>query len=263
MPPALVIFDWAGTLVDFGCRAPLVAFLDAFAAAGVPIDEATARRPMGAHKRDHAREILGFPAVAAAVRAKFGRDPGEALLDDIYARFGVRLAEILPGYAVPVPGAIDTLRWLRDRGIRIGSTTGYTRSMMLVLEPAAAAAGLRTDALVCADEVPAARPAPWACRRLAERFDVRDPARCIKIGDTPADVAEGLNAGMISLAVSATGNEVGLAHAALAALPESERAGLVAAAAARLRAAGAHDVLPGVAALPGWIEQRSETRSRV
>lgn len=261
MRPALVIFDWAGTLVDFGCRAPLAAFLDAFASAGLPIDEATARRPMGAHKRDHAREILAYPEVADRVRARFGREPDEALLDAIYARFGERLAELLPHHAAPVPGAVETLAWLRAQGIRIGSTTGYTRPMMRVLEPAAAAAGLRVEALVCADEVPQSRPAPDACLRLAHDFGIYDPARCLKIGDTPADLAEGLAAGMTSLAVSTTGNEVGLTLDVFSALPENDRDRLVAAAAARLAAAGAHDVLPSVAALPEWVERRSRPAS--
>lgn len=256
MRPRLVIFDWAGTLVDFGCRAPLEAFLDAFARAGLPIDEATARRPMGAHKRDHAREILHYPEVAERVRTDLGREPDEGLLDEIYAQFSSRLTEVLPHFAEPVPGAIATLRWLRDHDIRIASTTGYTRSMMRTLEPIAAAAGIATEALICADEVVQGRPAPWACLRLAEKFGIYPMTRCLKIGDTPADVAEGLNAGMVSLAVSESGNEVGLSHPALKALSADARRSLVRGAEQRLRAAGARAVLRSVEELPAWIEQQ-------
>jgi phosphonoacetaldehyde hydrolase len=256
MRPGLVIFDWAGTLVDFGCRAPLAAFLDAFSGAGLPIDEATARRPMGAHKRDHAREILHYPEIAARVRAELGREPDEGLLDEIYARFSSRLTEVLPNFAEPIPGAIATLRWLRDRDIRVASTTGYTRSMMRTLEPIAAAAGLATEALICADEVVQGRPAPWACLRLAEKFGVYPMGRCLKIGDTPADIAEGLNAGMTTLAVSESGNEVGLSLAALELLEPDARRSLVLGAEQRLRAAGARAVLRSVEELPAWIEQQ-------
>ena len=256
MRPQLVIFDWAGTLVDFGCRAPLEAFLDAFARTGLPIDEATARRPMGAHKRDHAREILHYPEVAARARTDLAREPDEALLDEIYTRFSSRLVEVLPNYAEAVPGAVATLQWLYDRDIRVASTTGYTRAMMDTLEPIAAAAGIATEALICADEVVQGRPAPWACFRLAEKFGVYPMARCLKIGDTPADIAEGLNAGMVSLAVSESGNEVGLSLTALAALGEDAHRSLVRGAEQRLRAAGAHAVLRSVAELPAWIEQQ-------
>src|SRR5262245_5908610 len=143
----LIVFDWAGTLVDHGCRAPLRAFVEAFAAAGLPITEEVARRPMGAHKRDHVREILESPEVAARVRAELRREPGEALIAEIYEDFSKRLMAVLAVHAVPIPGAVETLRWLRERGIRTGSTTGYTRLMMNVLGPAANAGGVATEAL--------------------------------------------------------------------------------------------------------------------
>ena len=222
----------------------------------MPIDEATARRPMGAHKRDHAREILHYPDVAARARTDLAREPDEALLDEIYTRFASRLAEVLPHYAEPVPGAVATLQWLYDRDIRVASTTGYTRAMMRTLEPIAAAAGIATEALICADEVVQGRPAPWACFRLAEKFGVFPMTRCLKIGDTPADIAEGLNAGMVSLAVSESGNEVGLSLAALDALPADTRGALVGGAERRLLAAGASAVLRSVAELPAWIERQ-------
>ena len=164
--------------------------------------------------------------------------------------------EVLPNYAEAVPGAVATLQWLYDRDIRVASTTGYTRAMMDTLEPIAAAAGIATEALICADEVVQGRPAPWACFRLAEKFGVYPMARCLKIGDTPADIAEGLNAGMVSLAVSESGNEVGLSLTALAALGADAHRSLVRGAEQRLRAAGAHAVLRSVAELPAWIEQQ-------
>jgi phosphonoacetaldehyde hydrolase len=253
----LVVFDWAGTLVDFGCCAPLAAFLEGFAAAGLPITEAIARGPMGAHKRDHIVEIVYEPAMAQRIRAELDREPDDSLIAEIYEEFCRLLPAALPRHAAPIPGVVETLGWLRSRGIRIGSTTGYTRAMMDVLEPIAHAAGVSPEALICSDEVPQARPAPWACFRLAERFGVYPMSRCVKVGDTPADIAEGISAGMIPIGISATGNEVGLSQAALNALSEPERARRIAAAEQRLLAAGAKAVLPAVADLPRWIEQQA------
>lgn len=250
----VVIFDWAGTLVDFGCCAPLAAFCEAFAARGLPISEVVARGPMGAHKRDHVREILDCPEIAARVRSELHREPDATLVTEIYDEFCRRLPAALPRHATPIPGAVEALAWLRARGIRVGSTTGYTRAMMDVLEPVARAAGVAPDAVICADEVPQSRPAPWACFRLAERFGVYPMARAVKVGDTAADIAEGLNAGMWALGISTTGNEVGLNEAALTALTAPERAARIATAEQRLRAAGANAVLGSVAELPAWIE---------
>jgi phosphonoacetaldehyde hydrolase len=253
----LVIFDWAGTLLDFGCRAPLAAFLEAFEVAGLPISEEVARRPMGAHKRDHMREILQDAEVAHRVRTGLSREPDEMFGDEIYRIFVNRLLQALPRYAQPIPGAVETLRTLRAKGIYIGSTTGYTRAMMDALVPLANAAGLTPDALICADEVPQSRPAPWACFRLAERFGVYPMARCAKVGDTPADMAEGANSGMVCVGISESGNEVGLSVNELAALGEAERARRVRAAEERLLDAGARLVLKTVAELPMWIEAQN------
>ena len=253
---ALIIFDWAGTLVDFGCRAPLAAFHAAFQNAGLPISDAIARKPMGAHKRDHIREILSYPEVATRVHDLLGREPDDALIDSIYRDFSGLLPALLPAHAEPVPGAPETLRFLRGRGVRIGSTTGYIRTMMDVLEPIARNRGIDPEFVICADEVPQSRPAPWGCFRIAEQCGVYPMSRCVKVGDTPADMAEGRNAGMICVGLSACGNEVGLSVDALAQLDPSERERLIQAAEDRLLAAGAHVVLRGVADLPGWMETR-------
>lgn len=256
--PGLIIFDWAGTLVDFGCCAPLAAFHTAFANAGLPISDDRARQPMGAHKRDHVREILHHAEIAERVRLELQREPDESLVEEIYQDFSRRLPGLLPAHAEPIPGVVETLHWLRGRGIRIGSTTGYTRAMMDALEPIARASGIDPGFVICADEVPQSRPAPWACFRIAEQCGVYPMARCIKVGDTPADMAEGRNAGMTCIGLSECGNEVGLSPAALATLSGTARVERIEAAGRRLREAGAHAVLRSVAELPEWIDAQAE-----
>lgn len=251
---ALVIFDWAGTLVDFGCRAPLAAFHTAFENSGLPISDEIARKPMGAHKRDHVREILLYPEIAERVRSELKRVPDEALIDTIYHDFARLLPALLPAHAAPISGAVETLRQLREHGIRIGSTTGYTRAMMDVLEPVARTAGIDPEFIICADEVPQSRPAPWACFRIAERCGVYPMSRCLKVGDTPADMAEGRNAGMICIGLSECGNEVGMSQEALSNMDDSARLSLIHDAEKRLRETGAHAVLRSIAELPQWLE---------
>ena len=162
---------------------------------------------------------------------------------------------MLPAHASPIAGSLETLKFLFENGIRIGSTTGYTRAMMDVLEPVARAAGIAPEFVVCADEVPQSRPAPWACFRIAERCGVYPMSRCLKVGDTPADMAEGRNAGMICIGLSESGNEVGMSTEALAALSETARESLIHDAERRLMDAGAHVVLRSIAELSNWMEQ--------
>ncbi len=255
--PGLIIFDWAGTLVDFGCCAPLAAFHRAFENAGLPISDETARKPMGAHKRDHVREILHYPEIATRVRSELKREPDETLVQAIYDDFALLLPAELLVHAAPIPGAVETLHWLRERGIRIGSTTGYIRAMMDVLEPVARASGIYPEVVICADEVPQGRPAPWACFRIAEQCGVYPLSRCIKVGDTPADMAEGRNAGMICIGLSECGNEVGLSLETLQSLSAEERQQRIELAEKRLKEAGADVVLKSIAELPAWIEAQA------
>ena len=65
-PLKMVVLDWAGTTVDFGCFAPAGVFVRVFAEMGVEISMREAREPMGLHKRDHIRAISHMERVAAA-----------------------------------------------------------------------------------------------------------------------------------------------------------------------------------------------------
>ena len=82
-----VIFDWAGTTVDFGSVAPVRAITELFAREGVPISEADARRDMGIFKKDHIRRILGTPHVEAAWLSHYGKPPTEADVEGLFVKF--------------------------------------------------------------------------------------------------------------------------------------------------------------------------------
>jgi hypothetical protein len=82
-----VIFDFAGTIVDFGSCAPVAAFQECFRRGGVPITAAVARGPMGKNKRDHISEILYSPDVAAQWAKAHGNAPSETDVDALYTSF--------------------------------------------------------------------------------------------------------------------------------------------------------------------------------
>jgi phosphonoacetaldehyde hydrolase len=95
VPLQAVIFDWAGTVCDFGSLAPVLALHKLFAAQGVPITSAQARGPMGRAKRDHIADILGLADVATRWQQVHGSRPGEAEIDRLFAQFlPMQLAEL-------------------------------------------------------------------------------------------------------------------------------------------------------------------------
>jgi phosphonoacetaldehyde hydrolase len=249
-----VIVDWAGTTVDHGCMAPIAAFLEVFRRRGIALSTAAARGPMGTHKRTHIESLCALPEVVSAWRARFGRSPEGADVDALFAEFIPLQLAVLRDHAEPVPGCVAAVAALRARGLRIGSTTGFTRAMMDVLAPEAARRGFAPDVVVTADEVRRARPWPDMCLRNALELGVSSVAACVKVDDTTAGIEEGRRAGMWTVGVVMTGNEVGRTEVDLAALPPDQRAILRAEGHAHLRAAGADVVIDGIGELPRVIE---------
>lgn len=249
----LVIFDWAGTTVDHGSRAPLVPFVRAFAACGLDISQEEARGPMGLHKKDHIRALLQVPAVAQRWRERHGRDADENDIGELYRIFMPLQLEVIDEFARLVPGLLDCVGLLRQRGIAIGATTGYFRAAAERVYQAAARQGYRPDHRVCAEEVPAGRPAPWMIFRIMETLDVFPPASVVKVGDTVPDIGEGLSAGAWSVGILRASSDVGCAEEEWTALPLSEKDRRLAACRAKLLAAGAHAVVETLAELPALL----------
>lgn len=205
-----VIFDWAGTTVDFGCFAPTGVFMEVFRQKGIEITLAEARGPMGMHKKDHIRTILQQPRIAGLWLEKYGHPGSEEEIEEMFQNFIPLQLSVIEQYSAIVPEVPEAVELIRSYGMKMGSTTGYNRAMMDILEPAAARQGYKPDAVVCASDVPAGRPAPWMAFRNAEMLGVYPMKHILKIGDTISDIREGINAGMWSVGVILSSNEMGL-----------------------------------------------------
>jgi len=246
---SLVIFDWAGTMVDFGCVAPIQALVEAFARHGVALDETMARADMGKAKADHVRALLAYPQVAAAWSAANHAAPTESDVVSLMDDLGPLMRDAAAQAAELIPGAAQTVATLRAAGIKVASSTGYTREMMAPVLARAAEQGYAPDHLVCANETPEGRPSPLMIYKACAELGVWPMSRVVKVDDSEAGIAEGVAAGCFTVGVSASGNGVGLSKPALDAMPPDDRASRIAAAAASLKAAGARLVIESVADL--------------
>ncbi|MCI1966780.1 MAG: phosphonoacetaldehyde hydrolase [Oscillospiraceae bacterium] len=219
---AAVIFDWAGTIVDFGCMAPIKALRDVFEEAGIPLTNETARRYMGLSKKEHIQKTLQLPEVSDSWKEKFHKIPSNQNVERLYHRFQTIIFSYLEEYSMPVPGAVHLFSQLREQGIAIGSTTGYTREMARAVAQKAKQDGLFVDCCVTPDDVPAGRPYPWMCFQNAMKLNVCPPRTIVKVGDTVSDVLEGKNAGMWSVAVLNSGSELGVSQKQLTQMSADE-----------------------------------------
>jgi len=250
----LIIFDWAGTMVDFGCCAPVQALIAAFARRGVEISDAEARVDMGQAKADHVRAILGRAPMADRWTEAVGHAPCEEDVARLMADLGPLMTEAAQAASALIPGALETYRALRAAGLKIASSTGYTRDMMQPVLAAAAAQGYAPDHLVCANETLAGRPSPLMIYKACAELGVWPLNRVIKVDDAEAGVAEGRNAGCFTIGLAASGNGVGLSKLDFDALDPAERSKKIATSRAGLLAAGADLVIDSVADLMAAFE---------
>ncbi|MGF1528776.1 MAG: phosphonoacetaldehyde hydrolase, partial [Candidatus Competibacterales bacterium] len=201
-----VVFDWAGTMIDFGSFAPMGVFVEAFKKFQVEISIEEARGPMGMAKWDHIDAMLQNPAIAARWEAVHGAPPSCGDVDRVYEVFVPMNEGLVAHYATLVPGAQETVEALRARGIKIGSTTGYTRSIMARVLPLAAQQGYAPDNLVCADDLAEGRPGPLMMYQCLVDLAVYPPSAEVKVDDTAPGIAEGVNAGSVTVVFTLSGN---------------------------------------------------------
>ena len=252
-----VIFDWAGTIVDFGSFAPTQIFVDAFRTAfdfALSLDEA--RGPMGLGKWQHIEALGRHPAVHARWLAQFGRAMAEGDIRHIYDTFIPLQQERVGQHSALIPGALEAVTQLRHAGFKIGSTTGYPRAVMNVLMPLAAAQGYTPDYAVCADDLEAgARPGPWMALDCVQHLRINAVRCCVKVDDTAPGIEEGVNAGMWTVGLALSGSPAGLTLQDYRSASAEQLQAVRQRVSAELRAAGAHYVIDTVADLPALVAQ--------
>jgi phosphonoacetaldehyde hydrolase len=250
-----VILDWAGTTVDYGSLAPIRALQKVFSDRGIEISEEEARRDMGVLKKDHIGALVRIPRIAAAWRQRYQTAPGEKEVESLFADFIPQQMACLVECSTVISGVPDIVRRLRDRGLKIGSTTGYTRPLMDILLPHAVRQGYVPDCTLCPDDVGAGRPFPWMIYENAVRMKICPLEAVVKIGDTISDIEEGLNAGTWSVGVARTGNMIGVTEEQWHAFPRDSQTARLEDARRKLLDEGAHYVIDTLAEIYPILDQ--------
>lgn len=253
-----IIFDWAGTVVDFGSLCPIAAFQAAFLVKGITVTSKDIHRFMGIHKRDHIQAMLKLPEVAANWQVIHGRASNSGDVDSLYEIAEQRMLETVADSAAPTPYLSDALAAIHKQGLKVGSTTGYTAPLMELLVPAARRQGFAPEFWIASDQVPQGRPWPWMIYRNMEHFKVCPPLAVVKVGDTVADVEEANNAGIWSVAVVESSSLMGKSQPEFKAMPAKSRNALILQVSKQLAHAGAHFAIKNLSELPDTLEQINE-----
>jgi phosphonoacetaldehyde hydrolase len=219
-----VVLDWAGTVVDFGSFAPTQIFVEAFGEFGVAVSLEEARGPMGMGKWDHIRTLCNQPQIAERYRAVFDRLPTDDDVTALYERFMPLQIEKIALHSAIIPGALDAIDTLRNKGLKIGSCSGYPAVVMEKVIELARQNGYVADHVVATDEVPNGRPYPAQALANVIALGISDVAACVKVDDTWPGILEGRSAGMWTVALTCSGNALGLTYDQYKALPSDKLA---------------------------------------
>lgn len=194
-PITLAVLDMAGTTVaDDGLV--LRAFAAAAEAGGLPAEgpEAEAARQyvldtMGQSKIVVFRAIFGDEDRAQAANAAF-ETTYDSLIDQ--------------GLAEPIPGAEKAITTLREAGIKVALTTGFSRSTQ---DKLLVALGWKTlaDLTLSPAEAGRGRPYPDLILTALLKLSIDDVHQIAVLGDTSNDVLSGIRSGASIVAGTLTG----------------------------------------------------------
>ena len=207
-PLRTLILDWSGTTADKYVIAPAIVFQEVFKEAKVPISMKEARLPMGLRKDLHIEAITQIPEVRERWVEHYGSAPTSSDVDRMFESFVPKQLAVLGKYTELLPGVVKTAKYFqREKQMKIGMTTGFTRPMVDVLLKDANKQGFYPDCTVAGDEVEnGARPKPFMVYKNLDLLDAWPIQSVLKVDDTVGGVGEGLSAGCWTVGVSRWSN---------------------------------------------------------
>jgi phosphonoacetaldehyde hydrolase len=202
-----LVLDWSGTTADAYVLAPAVVFVEVFKKHGVEISMLEARGPMGLRKDLHIKELTKVPEIRERWKGVHEKYPDDGDVDKMFEDFVPMQLDCLQKYTSLLPGVAETTQKFQKEGIKIGSSTGFVRSMVDVLEADAKKQGYVPDASVAGDEViHGARPKPFMVYRNLDLMDISPIQSVVKVDDTISGIGEALEAGCWGVGIARYSN---------------------------------------------------------
>ena len=252
-----LVLDWSGTTADEYVIAPAVVFVDVFKKFNVEISMTEAREPMGLRKDLHILELTKLPKIRERWNKAHGRYPDQGDVDRMFADFVPMQLDCLRKYTTLLPHVADVTQKFQKEGIKIGSSTGFVRSMVDILEEDAKKQGYTPDASVAGDEVVnGARPKPFMVYRNLDLMNVHPIQSVVKVDDTVSGIGEALEAGCWGVGIARYSNYMDMDTLEEAqSLPKDEIQRRLVKTRDILQKAGAHYVINTFDELPEVVEE--------
>ncbi|MHA1600972.1 MAG: phosphonoacetaldehyde hydrolase [Alphaproteobacteria bacterium] len=259
-----IVLDWSGTTADAYVLAPAVVFVQVFKKHDVAISMAEARGPMGLRKDLHIQKLTEVPEIRERWKGVHGSYPDQSSVDAMFADFVPMQLDCLRQYTTLLPHVAEVIKQFQKDGIKIGSSTGFVRSMVDILEADAKKQGYVPDASVAGDEVEnGARPKPFMVYRNLDLMDVSPIQSVVKVDDTISGVGEALEAGCWGVGIARYSNYMDIdSMEHLKSLSEAEIERRLILTREILRKSGAHYVIDTFDQMPAVIADVNERLAR-
>lgn len=186
-PIQLVVFDLAGTTIEDD-GAVLRCLMQAARAHNLPGSSEELNALMGMNKREVFQQLAERSPLGAGEEA-------DRVAEQALATFVDSMRATYERSLRPIRGAEETFVFLRERGIKVAVDTGFDVTIVRMIMERLDWPGRHVDVVVCSSDVLRGRPAPYMIFRAMECLDVLNVRHVMKIGDSPADLEEGFNAG--------------------------------------------------------------------
>lgn len=254
LPIRCVILDWSGSVLDKWGISVYNAITEAFEMKGIPVMREEIGGSMGSYKGDHFGAILKTPTVQKRWFEKYGRKSDNNDLVDLMEYYIPKQMNMLDKYGKLFQGTMETCKLLKDKGLELGSTTGFTIAMVNKILSINPEIKEILDINIAADQVPMGRPAPFMIYEIMKELKIINPSQIVKVGDTKMDIYEGLNAGTWTIGLCESSSMMDVSEDSYKKMSYDEYCNRIEKVRRELHDAGAHFVVNNIESIPYIIE---------
>lgn len=206
-----VIFDLAGTVIDFGSMATIQSMKKIFADKKIILKNETIKEDMGINKKKHIIKILNKKIVKKKWLKIYKKRISQNDLDNMSKKFDLYLVKYVKENLNVIPNAQKIFKILKKNNIKTAVTTGYSKKIVKIIINYLKKNNINFDNIVCDDDVRNGRPYPEMCKKNLKKLNVR-PKNVIKIDDSVSGVIEGKKSNLISIGLIFTGIQFGFSY---------------------------------------------------
>jgi len=250
-----IVFDLAGTLIDFGSLAPSQVLIKLFDRLGIKITRKQAIGPMGIEKRAHIKALLTTRKINSEWKKKFKSKPTVKDIDKLFKLFNPELKKIINKHSKFISGNKKTLDLIKNKIKKIELNTGYSEEILKVILPELKKQRFIPDVSYSSSYTKIGRPSAEIIYRIFSDLNITKGSNCIKVDDTIPGLQEGLNAGMWVIGVIFSGNEFGKNEHEFNKLTNKEKLKFRKKISRKFKKIGAHYVIDTIKDLPKIIER--------